>query len=136
MPAVISNRVRIPVPVGDDTVVFICRRPTAAEQSEFLSARFQAKGRKVKSHLYDARQDLIYKVLVDMEGAEYETKAGERQPLNARTLLSDEDKGYWAGILGEQVTSWVDLIPVSWLSSAAMFFEDPAPEEAEGDRKN
>jgi hypothetical protein len=135
MAVTISSRVRIPVPVGEETVVFICRQPSSAELSEFLGRRFTAKGRRVKSNLYDAREELMRKVLIDIEGAEFETKAGERKPLNAGAVLSDEDKGYWSDILGKPVTAWVHLIPLSWLSSAAMHFEDPAPEE-EGQGKN
>jgi hypothetical protein len=129
MAGLISNRVRIPIQVGGEDVVLICRRPTSAELNAFLSSRFMAHGRKVKSKLYDAREELMYKVLVDAENAEYETKAGERRPLHAQTVISDEDKAYWSGILGKQVSTWVDLIPLSWLSSGAMAFEDAQPEE-------
>jgi hypothetical protein len=136
MPGVISNRVRIPVPVGGEEVILICRRPTAAETSGFLSRRFTQHGRKVKSKLYEAREELMAQILVDAENAEYETKNGERKPLNAQTVLSDEDKAYWSGILGKTVFNWFDLIPLSWLSSAAMTFEDSAPDGEEEQEKN
>jgi hypothetical protein len=135
MSAVISSTIRIDVPVGDETVTFICRRPTAQEQSKFLTNRFEAKGRKVKSHLYEARAALIDKVLIDVKNAEYETAAGERRPLNKETQLTEEDKRHWSGIFGTAVESWKDLIPMSWKSSAAMHFEDPQP-EGEGEAES
>jgi hypothetical protein len=131
MAGLVSNRVRISVPVSGEEVVLICRRPTSAEMSDFLSKRFTAKGRKVHSHLYEAREELMAKILVDAENAEYETQQGERKPLNAQTVLSDEEKAYWSGILGKKVNGWFDLIPLSWLSSAAMAFEDPQPDDEE-----
>lgn len=132
-----ATKIRIPIPVGDETVVMICRRPSAEELNRFLSARFQAKGRKVQTHLYEAREALIDKVLIDVENADYEAPNGEFRPLNARTELTAEERTFCSGILGRQVQTWKDLIPLSWKSSAAMHFEDPAPEAGEeGAEKN
>ena len=132
MAGLIANKIRIPITAGGEEVILVCRRPTAVETSTFLSQRFTAQGRKVKSNLYAAREELMRKVLVDVENAQYETKAQELKPLTAQAVLSDEDKAYWSGILGKPVASWIDLIPLSWLSSGAMYFEDSAPEDAEG----
>jgi hypothetical protein len=129
--AVIGSTIAINIPVGDETVVLVCRRPTTQEQSKFLKDRFEAKGRKVKSHLYETRVALIDKILLDVKNAEYETASGERKPLNNGTSLADEDKRHWSGILGTTVETWRDLIPPSWKSSAAMRFEDPQPEDDE-----
>lgn len=128
----ISGVVRVKVQVGSDTVVLVCRRPTAPEQSAFLGARFKTKGRKVKSELYEAREAFIDKILIDAEGAEFASGTGVR-PLNASTDLSAEDRQQWTRIMGKPVDRWQDLIPVSWKSSAAMTFEDPAQDEGEGD---
>jgi hypothetical protein len=136
MAAAIQTKVRISVPVGSETVVFVCRRPSAPELNAFLKQRFEAKGKKVKSHLYEAREELMYRILVDAENAEYEKKDGTMAPLNARTVLSDEDKAHWSSILGKTVSTWIDLIPLSWLSSAAMKFEDPEADEEEDGGKN
>lgn len=133
MAGLVSMRVRISVPVGEENVVLICRRPTAAELNAFLKERFEARGKKVRSHLYEAREELMRKVLVDAENAEYERKDGATAPLNSKTVLSDEDKAHWSSILGRKVETWIDLVPLSWLSSAAMHFEDAAPE---GEEKN
>ncbi|MGE5487570.1 MAG: hypothetical protein ACM3ZB_07090 [bacterium] len=133
-----ATKIRIPIPVGDETVIMICRRPTAEELNKFLSARFRASGRKVQTHLYEAREELIDKVLIDVENAEYEGPDGKLRPLSARTELTEEEKTFCSGVLGKPVKTWKDLIPLSWKSSAAMHFEDPAPEapEAEGNEKN
>lgn len=129
----IGSSIRIKVPVGDDSVEFICRRPTAEEQSKFLRDRFETKGRKVKSHLYETRVALIDRIATDIAGAQYENAAGETVPLNAQTVLSEEDKRKWAGILGVPVKDWRDLVPASWKSSAAMRFEDAQPEDEGGE---
>jgi hypothetical protein len=129
--AVIGSTIAINIPVGDETVVLVCRRPTTQEQSQFLKDRFEAKGRKVKSHLYETRVALIDKILLDVKNAEYVTASGEKKPLNSATVLTDEDKRHWSGILGMAVETWKDLIPQSWQSSAAMRFEDTQPEDDE-----
>jgi cytosine/adenosine deaminase-related metal-dependent hydrolase len=131
-----ATKIRIPIPVGDETVVMICRKPSTEELTKFLSQRFQAKGRKVQTHLYEAREELIDKVLVDVENAEYETPGGESRPLTAATVLTDEEKTFCAGVLGRKVESWKDLIPLSWKSSAAMHFEDPQPDSEGEAEKN
>lgn len=139
MSVAIRRTVEIEVLVGGETVTLVCRQPTAQQLSGFLNARFEAKGRKVKSHLYSARTGLIDQVLVDIKNATYENAQGELKTLNASTVLSEGDVAYWSGILGSKVESWKDLIPMSWKSSAAMRFEDPQPEDdaaGEGDSKN
>lgn len=131
----IGRTVKVKVQVeGGETVVLVCRRPTAPELSKFLGARFEHKGRKVKSKLYPAREEFIDKILVDVEGAQFERADGSTLPLNRAVELSDADKAHWSGICGTQVEGWKDLIPASWKSSAAMTFEDPQPEsDDEGD---
>ena len=131
----IGSTVSIRIPVGDETVTFICRRPSASEHSKFLRDRFEAKGRKMQNHLYEAREALIDKILVDVQGAEFETAEGIGVALNNKTTLNDADVAKWSGLLGVQVTSWKDLIPASWKSSAAMRFEDAQPDD-EADEKN
>ena len=131
MSAFVGSTININIPVGDETVVLVCRRPTAQEQSTFLKDRFEAKGRKVKSHLYESRAALIDKILIDVRNAEFETAAGERFTLNKDTALSESDRHWWSNLLGVTVTCWKDLIPVSWKSSAAMRFEDAQPEDEE-----
>lgn len=126
----ISRVVKVKVPVeGGETVTLVCRRPTSQELSGFLNARFDTRGKKVKSKLYEARTALINKILVNVEDANFEKADGGCAMLNAQTVLSEEDQAHWSGLLGTPVTGWKDLIPVSWMSSAAMAFEDPAPED-------
>ncbi len=139
MSVAIRRNIEISIDVSGDKVIIVCRRPTPQEQSAFLNARFEAKGRKVRSHLYEAREALIDKIMVDVRNATYETAAGELKPLNSQTVLAQQDQDHWSSILGVQVQNWKDLIPVSWKSSAAMHFEDPHPEddeEAQGAPKN
>jgi hypothetical protein len=125
----LSATVSVTVPVGDDKVVMVCRRPTAAELSRFLGDRFESKGKKVKSRLYEARTALVDKILVDARGASFQDAAGETRVLDASTTLNDDDKRMWAGIMGKPVETWKDLIPESWKSSVAMTFEDAQPDE-------
>ncbi|HEX4135920.1 MAG TPA: hypothetical protein VHY84_14995 [Bryobacteraceae bacterium] len=137
MPLAASPNRRIAVDVSGETVVFVCRVPSAAELSKFLNARFETKRNKVKSHVYEARQEFIDKIAIDIENATYVGADGVEKPLNARTVLEDQDKTYWSGIQGEPVQSWKDLIPLSWKSSAAQQFEDSANVgEDEGATKN
>ncbi|MFB3828960.1 MAG: hypothetical protein ACE15B_19495 [Bryobacteraceae bacterium] len=131
-----QKTVRVKIPVGSEDVVLICRKPNAGELSQFLNARFVRKGRKIESRLIEARGEFIDRILVDAENVEYETAAGERKPLNRNTQLSEEDKAYAGGILGVKVESWKDLIALNWKSSAAMHFEDAAPEDEEDGSKN
>ena len=123
--AAAPNR-RIAIDVNGDTVVFICRVPSATELSKFLNSRFETKRNKVKSCVYEAREEFINKIATDIENATYAGADGEEKPLNAQTVLSDQDKTYWSGILGVPVQTWKDLIPLSWKSSAAQRFEDSA----------
>lgn len=125
----ITSNVSIKVPVGGETVTFVCRRPSAQVMSAFLKNRFETKGKRVKSNLYEARATLIDKILFDIEGAEYESADGQSVPLNRNTVLTDADKQKWQGILGIPVNDWKDLIPLSWKSSAAMSFEDAQPDD-------
>jgi hypothetical protein len=130
MPLAFSSKVRIPVDVSGEVVTFICRKPTGKETSQFLNKRFVTERNKVKSRLYDARQDFANSIIVDVENATYENAAGEVLPINAQTVLSEEDKRYCSGILGEPVETWKDLIPLNWKVAVAMHFED-APEGEE-----
>lgn len=128
------SRIRVKVAVaGGETVVFICRQPTAAEQSRFLNARFEQKGRKVESRLYPARATFMDQIALDIEGAEYELADGTLAPLTAATVLSDEDRSRMGGIIGQPVKSWKDLIPMAWKSQAAQRFEDGTTPDDEED---
>jgi hypothetical protein len=136
MPLAFDTQVRVPVDVGGEDVILICRTPTAKETSSFLNNRFVTKRNKVTSHLYEARADFITAIVVDLENAQFRNAVGEVLPLNAQTVLTDEDKRQCGAVLGVQVESWKDLIPLSWKSSAAMKFEDSqsasGEEEPEG----
>lgn len=130
----IGGTVSIKIPVGDETVTFICRRPTAAEQSRFLKDRFEAKGRKMQNHLYEARAELMDKILQDVVGAQFEGADRKPQTFNKDTVLGETDRAHWSGILGIKVEGWKDLIPASWKSSAAMRFEDAQPDGEEPEK--
>lgn len=126
-----QKSIRIGVVVGDETVTFICRQPTGAETSRFLSDRFVQKGRKITNRQSEARIDFINRILIDVENAAYETAAGEIVPLNARVTLTDEDRAYAAAILGSEVRDWKDLVNASWKATAAMRFEESQIDEGE-----
>lgn len=124
-----SKTVRVVVPVGDEQVVLICRKPTAEELNRFLSARFVSKGRKVQSNLVEARLKFMDRILVNVENAEYETASGESKPLNNQTQLSEDDRAFASSVLGAPVQSWKDLVNMTWKCSAAMSFEESIPED-------
>ena len=119
---------RITIPVGDESVVIIVREPSSKERSDFLTSRFEMQGRKLKNLQTQARGRFIRPLLMDIENATYEDAAGNAQPLNKNTTLAEADKTYIETVLGIPVNDWRDLVNASWLSSAAMAFEDPAPE--------
>jgi hypothetical protein len=123
MPKIASTR-RVSIDVSGETVTFICRTPTAAEQSRFLNSRFSTERNKVKTRIYEARAEFMDLITVDVEGATYEQANDDEAKLSKATVLNDADKSMWAGILGAPVKSWKDLIPLSWKSSAAQRFED------------
>jgi hypothetical protein len=124
-----QRSVRIRILVGDETVTLICRQPTGAEVSRFLSDRFVQKGRKVTNRQTEARITFINAILEDVENAVYENAKGELLPLNASTILSDEDRA-WAGrLLGCEVRDWRDLVNASWKATAAMRFEESQLDE-------
>jgi hypothetical protein len=127
----IGSTMRVRIPVGEEAVTLVCRRPQAQELSRFLGERFETKRNKVKSRLIEARVALIDKILVDVEGAQYVGEDGETRALCASTALSIGDQRHWTTVLGKTVNAWKDLIPDSWKSSAAMRFEDAAPEDEE-----
>jgi hypothetical protein len=133
MPLAFDTRVRVAVDVGGEDVVFICRTPTARETSVFLNNRFVTKRNKVTSHLYEARAEFISAIVVDVENAQFRNAAGEVLPLNAQTVLTDDDKRQCGAVLGVQIETWKDLIPLSWKSSAAMKFEDSQNASGEGE---
>jgi hypothetical protein len=126
MPLAAAPTRRIPIDVNGETVVFVCRVPSAAELSKFLNGRFATVRNKVNSRVYEAREEFINKIAVDVENATYAGADGIEKPLSAATALSDEDKTFWSGMFGQRVESWKDLIPLSWKSSAAQRFEDSA----------
>ena len=123
---------RITIPVGDEQVILILREPTSKERSDFLTARFQVQGRKVKSHVSEARARFIRPLLLEIENAEYENADGVFVPLNSKVTLSETDKSSVGLVLGAPVNDWRDLVNVTWLSSAAMAYEDAAPETEGG----
>jgi hypothetical protein len=123
-----SKTRRISIPVGDESVTIIVREPSSKERSDFLTSRFEMQGRKVKNQMTEARARFIRPLLLDVENATYEDAHGVPHPLNKSTTLSEEDKSYVEGVLGIPVKDWRDLVNISWLSSAAMAFEDAAPE--------
>lgn len=113
--AVIScPTLRISVPVGNEEVVFVVRRPSAQEISRFLSRRVENKRNKMTSRLYEAREEFANSIIQDVEGAEYISPSGETLPLNAK------------------VEGWLDMVPLNLKTSVAMFFEDVQGEEAAG----
>jgi hypothetical protein len=128
----IKANVEVNIDVQGETVCLVCRHPSAAELSGLLRGRYQAKGRKVKDRLYETRRDFIDRILIDCRNATFANAKHESVALDASTVLTDEDKTLWSGILGERVEIWKDLIPLNWKSSAAMTFEDQMPSD-EGD---
>ena len=64
-----QRSVRIRILVGDETVTLICRQPTGAEVSRFLSDRFVQKGRKITNRQTEARITFINGILEDVENA-------------------------------------------------------------------
>jgi hypothetical protein len=126
MPLAVATTRRVAIDVNGEIVVFVCRTPSAPELSQFLNGRFETKRNKVNSRVYEAREAFINKILIDVENATYSGADGAEQPLSAATSLSDQDQAYWSGIMGTQVKTWKDLIPMSWKSSAAQRFEDSA----------
>ena len=119
---------KIRIPVGEESVTVIVREPSSKERSDFLTSRFQMEGRKVKNQMTESRARFIRPLLLDLDNATYETADGTEKPLNKTTTLTDEDKTFMEGVLGMPVRDWRDLVNISWLSSAAMAFEDAAPE--------
>ncbi|HZL56927.1 MAG TPA: hypothetical protein VFC21_07590 [Bryobacteraceae bacterium] len=134
MPLAVAPKKRVAIDVNGETVVFICRTPSAGEMSAFLNSRFITKRNKVESRAYEAREAFMDKVAIDIENATYAGADGVEKPLDASTVLSSDEKTYLAGILGKPVDSWKDVIPMQWKSSAAQRFEDSAtaPEEEDG----
>ncbi len=124
-----AEMIRIAIPVGDEQIILIVRQPKAKEQSTFLNARFTNKGKKVESHLYEARIAFTRSILLDVENASYLNRAGQELPLNKATVLSDDEKLHASKTLGISVDSWVDLVSPTWLAGGAMYFEDAAPED-------
>ncbi len=132
MPLSFSDQVRIAIDVQDETVTFICRQPTGKEVSEFLSRRFITKRNKVQSRLYEAREEFVNRILLDVENAQYKNAKGEVLPLTKDTQLSDEDKRFCSSVLGTQVETWKDLIPLNWKCGVALHFEDTAAGDEAG----
>jgi len=135
MPKLDTTR-RITIVVGEEAVTFICRLPAPDEQSKFLNSRFTQKRNKVESNVYPARVAFMDKITLDIEGATFVDAEGAEKPLNASAVLTDADKAKWMKALGlRSIESFLDLIPLSWKSSAAQQFEDNAS-ASEGDEKN
>ncbi len=125
MVQIATDNLRIPVPVGNEDVVFVCRRPRAKEISNFLNNRWRRGPRgKIIDRLYDARREFVDSILIDVENVTWKTAAGETVPLNAGTVLTEADRQHWSEMLGEPVASWKDLIPLNWKSAVAVHVED------------
>lgn len=125
MPLIIESKtIRIPVAVGNETVIFVCRQPTAAEISNFLSHRFVRRRNKVQDRLYEARAVFVDTILIDVENVQYRAATGEVRPLNSQTELSDADKTQQSQRIGQPVSTWKDMLQVNWKSAVAMYFED------------
>ena len=135
MPVAISSTRRISIDVGDETVTFVCRPPSGADISTFLSARFKTKRNKVESFVYPARAAFFDRIVINAENATYEAADSTQQTLDAGTMLTDADKTKWGVLLGIQISGWKDLIPLSWKSSLAQRFEDSADAQ-EAETKN
>ena len=120
----LDSTIRISVPVGDEDVILVCRRPSADEVSKFLNSRFTTHRNKVKSNLYPARVAFVDSILVDAENVTFVTASGEEKPLNAATVLTPDDASHWSKVLGEAVSCWKDLISMPWKSTVAMYFEE------------
>jgi hypothetical protein len=136
MIATFTRQIRIPIEVGGEQVVLICRKPTADEVNQFLSSRFVAKGRKVEQRFVQERVKLVDRILIGVENAGYENAQGNLVPLTAETELSDADRAYASETLGFQVKSWKDLVSVNWKCAAAMQFEEPQSDPEEKGEKN
>lgn len=137
MVQIATDNLRIPVPVGSEDVIFICRRPKAREISNFLNNRWRRGPRgKIVDRLYEARREFVDSVLIDVENVTWKTAAGETLPLNSSTQLSDRDRELWSEIMGEPVTGWKDLIPLNWKSAVAMQFEDALALSSEDEEGN
>lgn len=134
MPEIVSNNIRIRVPVGDDEVVFICRRPSTKEISKFLSSRYVQKRNKVETRLYEAREAFVNSILLDVENVTFKSAAGESIALNSQTTLMESDRQSYAEQLGvpPSAVTWKDLIPVNWKSGVAMIWEDTQAESDSG----
>jgi hypothetical protein len=112
------------VPVGNEEVTLILRRPSAEEVSRFHNKRFVQHGRKFDNVQGTARINFIDSVLIDVANATYTNAAGLELPLNSKVELDEEDRRYASAILGAPVTSWKDLVNPTWKISAAMQFEE------------
>jgi hypothetical protein len=130
MPKLDTNR-RVSIDVAGGTVTFICRTPSASEQSKFLNSRFATKRNKVETRVYAARAEFMDQITVDVEGVTYVNAEGAEFPLNAAASLTDADKAKWTAVLGVTIKSFRDLIPLSWKSSAAQRFEDSNNSDSE-----
>jgi len=135
MPKIGTSR-RVLIDVAGETVTFICRHPSAQELSRFLNARFIHKRGKTETNLSGSRSIFMDQITTDLEGGTFEAADGTEQPIDASYQLTEADKTKWTGILGVKVSSFLDLIPMSWKSSAAQQFEDSANVPDEGPEKN
>lgn len=130
MANVLTYKIRIRVNTGqDEPAILIVRRPSADAVQRFLKARTVTRRNKLENHAYEARIDFIDGILVDVEGVAYEDLQGEVHPLNSSVSLENVHPD-----VRGSASSWKDLIPVNWKSSAAMYFEDS--DDAEEERGN
>jgi hypothetical protein len=116
--------ISVRVPVGDEEVVLVLRRPSAAEVSRFHNNRFKQHGRRFDNVQGTARIEFIDSILLDVENATYTNAEGVELALNAKVDLEEADRRYAASILGAPVDSWKQLVNPTWKISAAMQFEE------------
>ena len=121
---ILTGNVRVKVEVGDEVVTFVVRRPTAAEQSSFLSKRFVQGDNGLKNNAQAVRVELVDKILVDVHGLEYENAEGAVVPLNASSTFSEADRRLLEAQTGIAVRDYRDLIPMNLKCSVATYFEE------------
>lgn len=134
---VISSTKRIKIPTANgESVVFICRKPTATEVSKFLSARYTRHRNKMQDRRVEAQVSFAKSILLDVENLGYEpvdgngVSTGKVVALTKSTVLSDDDKRVYGA------HDWKDVIQANWLVSVAMQFEEASVTGIEGDEED
>ncbi len=99
----LQKRITIDLGLGAENPVLIVRRPTPQEHAEFLDARFE---RRDAIALAGARVEFIKAILTGCEHVEIETAPDA-----------------WVALTPD-LPNWKDQVPVHWLTSAAIEFEE------------